>query len=437
MTLVMLGHSGHGKTTLLAAITRVLSARLGYASQPRSVESLLPRTYDPTTSHANYASAHAALVSYETPRRRYAHFDVPGKRRLLRLASRTMSLRDAGLLVVSAVDASAHQTREHVLHARNLGLKRLAVFLNRCDEVASPEWLDEVERDVRRALDDCGAPGDEVPVLRGAALPAYQGDARWTPTIHALVDALDHELVDEPRDVEGPLAMVIDEVWPAGVRGTQQPVALGKVMRGRVAVGQRVWLGGFGLDREAMVLEIQHFRRSVVDAVAGEVVGVRLGNAAGAAPSTALRRGMVLTGARTIERPRFEATVRLLSVAEGGHRRDFADPWTAFVHAGAAGVPARIEHVGPARAFVPGETAQVIVTPVAPVWVEPGAAIVLRDGIDGAARQGTRAVLPPAMRDNVPHRWGGTAAVGTVTDVAPAPRPVVAAQGDLAAVAAR
>lgn len=435
MTLVMLGHAGHGKTTLLAAITRVLSARLGYSAAPRSVESLLPRGYDPSTSHANPSSSHAALAHYDTPRRRYAHFDVPGRRRLLRLASRTLSLRDAGLLVVSAVDASAQQTREHVLHARELGLKRLVVFINRCDEVDSPEWLDEVERDVRRALDDCGAPGDDVPVLRGAARPAYLGDARWTPSIHALVDALDHELADEPRDVDGPLAFVVDEVWPVGVKGGRDPVALGKVLRGRLAVGQRMWLHGFGLDREVTALEVQHFRRSVVDAVAGEVVGVRLGG--GGDARAWLRRGVVLTTAKVTARPRLEATLRMLTGDEGGHRKAVPSPWKVFLHLGAAGVPAKVERVDGEVTLAPGDRARVIVTPDAPVWVEPGMVMVLRDGIDGAARQGPRNGDPTKQGATVPHRWGGTAAVGSVTDVSPAPRPEDAAREPAAAVRAR
>lgn len=400
--IALIGHAGHGKTTLLAALQRRLAERPdGYTS------SATPYLLAAELA-ALRATRHAWMAELETPQRHWSLLDLPGRREHLREAIREVACVDVAVLVVSAVVGAEAQTREHLLHAR--GVPNLVVFLNRCDEVKEPDWIDEVERDVRQVIASCDLPGDDVTVLRGSALRAAEGDARWTPGIDALIEALDRDVALPTRDDEGPGLLLVKGSYR---RLNRVVIAVGVVLRGTLSVNRAVELVGRGPQRRATPQRMEVHGRAVASARAGDCVGVMLRDLAeplrceGSALATpgAVKAAVAVT-----------ATVRVLTQREGGRHTPMLDGHRMQLCVGAAKVPCVLRLPEGVTELAPGEQREVTLAFDATLaggtvvdrftaWAEAGMRVALRDGSHGIVAADGALV------------WGGTCAVGTVTGV--------------------
>src|SRR5580700_2680632 len=264
-----IGHIDHGKTTLTAAIVKVQSKKklakaISYADIAKG------GTVRDETKTVTIAAAH---VEYESPNRHYAHVDCPGHADYIKNMITGAAQMDGAILVVSSLDSVMPQTREHVLLARQVGLQQIVVFLNKCDAVDDPEMLDLVEMEVRELLTKNKFDGDNAKVIRGAALPALNGDAKWEKSIDELLAALDTQIPDPVRDVDKPFLMAVEDVFSIKGRGT---VATGRVERGVVKVGEEVELVGFADTRKLIVTGVEMFRKLLDQGQAGDNIGVLL-----------------------------------------------------------------------------------------------------------------------------------------------------------------
>ena len=241
-----IGHIDHGKTTLTAAILKVQSTK-NMAKFKSYADIAKGGTVRDDSKTVTIAVAH---VEYESPMRHYAHVDCPGHADYIKNMITGAAQMDGAILTVSAIDSVMPQTREHVLLARQVGLNHIVVFLNKCDQVDDPEMLELVEMEVRELLSKYNFDGDNAPIIRGAALPALQGDPNWVGSIGQLMDALDSYLPPPVRDVDKPFLMAVEDVFSIKGRGT---VATGRIERGRVRRGETVELVGLGDSRTAVV----------------------------------------------------------------------------------------------------------------------------------------------------------------------------------------
>src|SRR5574342_620801 len=268
-----IGHVDHGKTTLTAALTKVAAEKgwgttyVSYDQVAKASESQGRR--DPTKI-LTIATSH---VEYSTPNRHYAHVDCPGHADYVKNMITGAAQMDGAILVVSAVDGPMPQTREHILLARQVNVPYIVVFLNKCDAVDDPELLDLVELEVRELLSTYEFPGDQVPVIRGSALKALQGDEEQKKKIWELLAALDAYIAVPQRDVDKPFLMPVEDVFSITVRGT---VATGRVDRGKVEVGEEMALVGFGSTKKTVATGVEMFRKLLDEAQAGDNVGLLL-----------------------------------------------------------------------------------------------------------------------------------------------------------------
>jgi elongation factor Tu len=432
-----LGHFKHGKTTLSAAITRALAKRHGGVTRPLSVEEIskggfLPRApWRPPASDGSAfrgpntwegwerCTTRPEALYYETERRRYTHLDFPGHFSRWRSTAAALSLLDAAVLVVSAVDSAMPQTREHLLLARQAGLSRLVVFLSFCDRAGDAELLDLAEIETRELLSSCGFPGDSTPVIRGAGLPAYEGDPRWEEPIYALIQALD-AVLEPPREAEGPALMLIHRVYSFAGRAT---IAEGRLIRGVLRRGDPLELIGWGEARATRAggLEISH--RAAEEARAGDYLAAHLpGIGRGE-----IRRGQALSPPGALKPGRrFACDLYLLTREEGGRHTPIFDtdytawrsPHQSLFSLGTASVSGRVRfrkarvpenpNPGPETLMaMPGDhILGAEVELLAPVYLREGMGFSFRDGCDGlrAKSWGER-------------RWGGTAGGGVITRI--------------------
>lgn len=421
----VIGHAGDGKTTLTVALTRRLSQRPGCKARAYTFDELVPlRTYGP---YARETSLHTAYVDYDSTRRRYNHIDVPGLRRRLARMVRSSSMLDAAVLVVSAPDAVRAQTREHVALVPALDAQRLVVFLNKCDLVKDAEWLDAVETETREMLFHYGIDGDAVPVIRGAARPASEGDARWEPLIDALLDTLDQDVPDPARVLEGPFVMPVEKVYYKG----QDVIVAGRVERGEVAIqdalelhgrkptplpqgkswpdvslirrGKREWGYWGSFAQPVRVGSIERFRLSTSRAQAGDQVGILLRELGG----MSVQPGMVLATRDAVKLGRrFRCTLRVIPREHGGRHTPVRDGHRGHFFLGTDGVTGALILREDKPLLMPGDTTEnVLVELMRPAWIEPGMRFSVRDGTDGLRRGGPEPV------------WGGTALTGEITKV--------------------
>src|SRR6266478_3496185 len=264
-----IGHVDHGKSTLTAAIVHVQSKKV--MATPISYAAITKGgTVRDDTKTVTIAVSH---VEYESPKRHYAHVDCPGHADYVKNMITGAAQMDGAILVVSAVDGPMPQTREHVPLARQVGLNHLVVFLNKCDAVDDPEMLDLVEMEVRELLTKYKFDGDNAPIVRGAALPALNGDAKWEKSIDELMGALDTKIPDPVRDIDKPFLMAVEDVFSIKGRGT---VATGRVERGVVKVGEEVELIGFTDTRKLIATGVEMFRKLLDQGQAGDNIGVLL-----------------------------------------------------------------------------------------------------------------------------------------------------------------
>ncbi|HEX2664238.1 MAG TPA: elongation factor Tu, partial [Candidatus Acidoferrum sp.] len=307
-----IGHIDHGKTTLTAAITKVLSKH-NPKVQFRAFDSI-DNAPEERERGITIAVSH---VEYETANRHYAHMDCPGHADYIKNMITGAAQMDGAILVVAATDGPMPQTREHILLARQVGVPAIVVFLNKCDMVEDAELLELVELEVRELLKSYQFPGDKIPVIKGSALQALNGDAKWEKTIDELMDAVDKNVPLPVRDVDKAFAMPIEDIFSISGRGT---VVTGRVERGKVKVGEEVEIVGFRATQKKVVTGVEMFRKLLDEGIAGDNVGLLLRGT----EKDDVERGQVVCKPGSITpHTKFKAEAYVLTKEEGGRHTPF------------------------------------------------------------------------------------------------------------------
>src|SRR5579875_368303 len=307
-----MGHIDHGKTTLTAAITKVLSEQ-----NPEVAFTPFDQIDKAPEEKQRGITISIAHVEYETAKRHYAHVDMPGHADYIKNMITGAAQVDGAILVVSAADGPMPQTREHVLLARQVGVPYIVVALNKADMVDDPELLDLVELEVRELLSEYTFPGDEVPVVRVSALKALEGDPEWTPKILELMDAVDEYIPEPVRDVEKPFLMPVEDVMSITGRGT---VVTGKVEQGVIHVGDEVEIVGLRDTQKSTVTGVEMFRKLLDEGRAGDNIGALLRGIR----KDEVERGQVLCKPGSITpHTDFQAAIYVLTKEEGGRHKPF------------------------------------------------------------------------------------------------------------------
>jgi len=368
-----IGHVDHGKTTTTAALTKVtadkgLSAYVPYDTVAKASESQGRR--DPTKI-LTIATSH---VEYSTEKRHYAHVDCPGHADYVKNMITGAAQMDGAILVVSAVDGPMPQTREHILLARQVNVPSIVVFLNKCDLVDDPELLDLVELEVRELLSKYEYPGDDLPVIRGAAMPAIKGEKQWVDKMWELLDALDTYIPVPKRDVEKPFLMPVEDVFSITGRGT---VATGRIERGKVKVGEEVALIGFNSEKKTTVTGVEMFRKLLDDGQAGDNVGLLLRGI----EKTDVERGMVLAKPGSITpHTEYMAEVYVLTKEEGGRHTPFFKGYRPQFYFRTTDVTGSVELPEGVEMVMPGDNIQMHITLIIPIAMEEGLRFAIREG---------------------------------------------------------
>ena len=309
-----IGHVDHGKTTLTAAITKTLNARLGLGDSVAFDE--IDKAPEEKARGITISSAH---VEYETPNRHYAHVDCPGHADYVKNMITGAAQMDGAILVVAATDGPMPQTREHIVLARQVGVPYIIVFLNKCDMVDDDELLDLVEMEVRELLDEYEFPGDDTPIIRGSALMALEDpDSKWGDAIIELMDAVDSYIPEPERDTDKPFLMPIEDVFSITGRGT---VATGRVERGVLKTGDEVEIVGIAEEiRKVVVTGVEMFRKILDQAQTGDNIGALLRGV----QRNEIERGQVLAAPGSIQpHTKFKGQVYVLKKEEGGRHTPF------------------------------------------------------------------------------------------------------------------
>ncbi|WP_342599471.1 elongation factor Tu [Psychrobacillus sp. FSL H8-0483] len=364
-----IGHVDHGKTTLTAAIATVLSKKMGgtaksYADIDNAPEEK-ERGITINTSH----------VEYETASRHYAHVDCPGHADYVKNMITGAAQMDGGILVVSAADGPMPQTREHILLSRQVGVPYLVVFMNKCDMVDDEELLELVEMEIRDLLSEYDFPGDDIPVIKGSALKALEGEPEWEEKIVELMDAVDSYIPTPERQTEKPFMMPVEDVFSITGRGT---VATGRVERGQVKVGDVVDIIGIVEDpKSTTVTGVEMFRKLLDYAEAGDNIGALLRGVA----REEIQRGQVLAKPGSITpHTDFKAEVYVLSKEEGGRHTPFFTNYRPQFYfrttdvTGVCNLPEGVEMV------MPGDNIEMIVSLISPIALEEGTKFSIREG---------------------------------------------------------
>jgi elongation factor Tu len=369
-----IGHVDHGKTTLTAALTKV-SADKGYGTKYVSYDDVAKASAsqgrrDPTKI-LTIATSH---VEYESSKRHYAHVDCPGHADYVKNMITGAAQMDGAILVVSAVDGPMPQTREHILLAKQVNVPRIVVFLNKCDLVDDPELLDLVELEVRELLSKYNFDGDNAPVVRGAAIRAIEGDAKWVAQIEALLDALDTFIPEPVREIDKPFSMPVEDVFSITGRGT---VATGRIERGKIKTGEEVALIGFGSDKKSVVTGVEMFRKLLDDGQAGDNVGLLLRGI----DKKDIERGMVLAKPGSITpHTKFEAEVYVLTKDEGGRHTPFFKGYRPQFYFRTTDVTGSIELPAGTEMVMPGDNIQMVIELINPIAMETTLRFAIREG---------------------------------------------------------
>ncbi|MDA0803778.1 MAG: elongation factor Tu [Planctomycetota bacterium] len=375
-----IGHVDHGKTTLTAAITAVQAARgfskaVSYDQVAKASESEGRR--DPTKI-VTIATSH---VEYETGLRHYAHVDCPGHADYVKNMITGAAQMDGAILVVSGVDGVMPQTREHILLARQVGVPTLVVFLNKCD-IADAELLDLIEMEVRELLTKYGYPGDDTPVIRGAAFPALTkpGDATANKCIAELMDAIDTFIPEPTREVDKPFLMSVEDVFSIKGRGT---VSTGRIERGIVKVGDEIEIVGLRPDtRKSIVTGVEMFQKTLDQGQAGDNVGCLLRGV----EKSDIERGQVLCKPGSIKpHSKFEGQVYVLTKEEGGRHSPFFKGYKPQFYFRTTDITGKIEEFSGAEMCMPGDNVTMTVD-------LEGKGVAMEEGVRFAVREGGRTV---------------------------------------------
>ena len=365
-----LGHVDHGKTTLTAAITKVMHKVQGTDggmdySQIDGAPEEQERGITISTSH----------VEYETDNRHYAHVDCPGHADYVKNMITGAAQMDGAILVVSAADGPMPQTREHILLSRNVGVPAFVVFLNKVDMVDDEELLELVEMEVRELLDEYDFPGDDVPVIAGSALKALEGDAEYEEKIVELMQAVDDYIPQPERDTDKPFMMPVEDVFSITGRG---PVATGRVERGQISIGDEVEIIGLTeAPTKTTVTGVEMFRKLLDYAEAGDNIGALLRGVT----RDDISRGQVLAKPGTITpHTRFKSEVYVLSKEEGGRHTPFFQNYRPQFYFRTTDVTGIIELPEGVEMVMPGDNIEMVIDLISPIAIENGTRFSIREG---------------------------------------------------------
>jgi elongation factor Tu len=363
-----IGHVDHGKTTLTAAITTVLSKQgLAEVKDYASIDSA-------PEEKERGITINTAHVEYQTVKRHYAHVDCPGHADYVKNMITGAAQMDGGILVVSAADGPMPQTREHILLSRQVGVPKLVVFLNKSDMVDDEELLDLVEMEVRELLSEYDFPGDEIPVIRGSALGALNGDPKWEATVQALMDAVDEYIPLPVRQTDKPFLMPVEDVFTITGRGT---VATGRVERGQVKVGDPVEIVGITDTKNSVVTGVEMFRKLLDYAEAGDNIGALLRGV----NRDQVERGQVIAKPKSVNpHYKFEAQVYVLSKEEGGRHTAFFSNYRPQFYFRTTDVTGVITLQEGTEMVMPGDNTVMIVELIHPIAIEEGTKFSIREG---------------------------------------------------------
>jgi elongation factor Tu len=365
-----MGHIDHGKTTLTAAITRVLSERVGGSNQMTSFD-MIDKAPEERERGITIQIAH---VEYETDARHYAHVDMPGHADYIKNMITGAAQVDGAILVVSAADGPMPQTREHVLLARQVGVPSIVVFLNKVDMVDDEELLDLVELEVRDLLTEYEFPGDEVPVVRGSALRALEGDVAASDQIMELMGAVDSYVPEPDRDTDKPFLMSIEDVFSITGRGT---VVTGRVEQGILKVNEEVEIVGIRPTHKTVATGIEMFRKLLDEGRAGDNVGVLLRGVG----KDDVERGQVLAKPGSITpHTSFEAQVYVLTKEEGGRHNPFFPGYRPQFYFRTTDVTGSILLPEGTQMVMPGDNTEMTVELIAPIAMDEGLRFAIREG---------------------------------------------------------
>ena len=363
-----IGHVDHGKTTLTAAITKVLAAKGGaefmdYANIDKAPE-----------ERERGITINTAHVEYQTDKRHYAHVDCPGHADYVKNMITGAAQMDGAILVIAATDGPMAQTREHILLARQVGVPRMVVFLNKCDMVDDEELLDIVEMEVRELLTEYGFDGDNTPIIRGSALKALEGDPKYVKAIEDLMDAVDEWIPTPERDNDKPFLMSIEDVFTITGRGT---VVTGRVERGQLKLNDTVEIVGLKPTKSTVVTGIEMFRKQLDYAEAGDNAGVLLRGI----DRSEVERGQVLAKPGTVHpHKKFEAQVYVLSKEEGGRHTPFFTNYRPQFYFRTTDVTGVVTLPEGTEMVMPGDNVTMTVELIAPIAVENGTKFSIREG---------------------------------------------------------
>ncbi|WP_304770054.1 elongation factor Tu [Ileibacterium valens] len=363
-----IGHVDHGKTTLTAAITSVLAGK-GMAEK---------QNYDDIDGAPEEKergiTINTAHVEYQTDGRHYAHVDCPGHADYIKNMITGAAQMDGAILVVAASDGPMPQTREHILLARQVGVPKIVVFLNKCDMVDDEELIDLVEMEVQELLTEYGFDGDNTPIIRGSALKGLEGDPKWTPAIEELMDAVDSWIDDPVRDVDKPFLMAVEDVMTISGRGT---VATGRVERGTAHLGDTVEVVGIKPTRSTVLTGLEMFHKQLDEAQAGDNIGALLRGVS----RDEIQRGQVLAKPGSVHpHTKFKAQVYVLSKEEGGRHTPFVSNYRPQFYFRTTDVTGVITLPEGTDMVMPGDNVEMNVELIAPIAIENGTTFSIREG---------------------------------------------------------
>src|SRR5437764_12926172 len=363
-----IGHVDHGKTTLTAAITKILAAK-GTASFVAFDQ--IDKAPEERERGITIATAH---VEYSTEKRHYAHVDCPGHADYVKNMITGAAQMDGAILVVAATDGPMPQTREHILLARQVGVPSMVVFMNKVDSVDDAELLELVEMEIRELLSSYEFPGDDIPVIEGSALKALEGDEKWEAKIDELMEAVDTYIPTPARETDKPFLMPVEDIFTIQGRGT---VATGRIERGQINVNEPVEIVGIKETRNSVVTGVEMFKKLLDSGMAGDNVGLLLRGV----ERKEIERGQVIVKPGSITpHTKFKAEAYVLTKEEGGRHTPFFTGYRPQFYfrttdvTGVANLPTGVEMV------MPGDNIQMEIELIAPIAMEKGLRFAIREG---------------------------------------------------------
>ena len=363
-----IGHVDHGKTTLTAAIATRLASRFGGEAKNYAEIDSAPE------EKARGITINTSHIEYETEKRHYAHVDCPGHADYIKNMITGAAQMDGAILVVAATDGPMPQTREHILLSRQVGVPYIIVFMNKCDMVDDEELLELVEMEVRDLLNEYGFPGDDAPIVKGSALKALEGDAKWVGAIDELMDAVDAYIPEPTRDTDKPFLMPVEDVFTITGRGT---VATGRVERGTIKINEEAEIIGIRETKKTVVTGIEMFRKLLDFAQAGDNIGALLRGV----NRDEILRGQVLAKPGTVKpHSKFKTQVYVLSKEEGGRHTPFFANYRPQFYFRTTDITGTIKLPEGVEMVMPGDNVEMEVELIHPIAVEKGTKFSIREG---------------------------------------------------------